>query len=94
MTLATIRTHIWRSSGDMVLFYKANEKKETPTLGHIQETREAREVNEAETSFNKPLGEPADVSAVSNGSTALGIARSLTASGSASTSGTSSIAGT
>ncbi|PYI11151.1 WD repeat protein [Aspergillus sclerotiicarbonarius CBS 121057] len=28
MTLATIRTHIWRSSGDMLLHYKANGKKE------------------------------------------------------------------
>ncbi|PYH44543.1 Pkinase-domain-containing protein [Aspergillus saccharolyticus JOP 1030-1] len=28
MTLATIRAHIWRSSGDMVLYYKANGKKE------------------------------------------------------------------
>lgn len=28
MTLATIRTHIWRASGDIVLLYKANGKKE------------------------------------------------------------------
>lgn len=28
MTLATIRTHLWRSSGDMVLHYKTNGKKE------------------------------------------------------------------
>lgn len=28
MTLATIRTHLWRTSGDMVLYYKANGKKE------------------------------------------------------------------
>ncbi|KAJ5120623.1 Protein of unknown function DUF3337 [Penicillium bovifimosum] len=28
MTLATIRTHMWRSSGDMVLHYKTNGKKE------------------------------------------------------------------
>ncbi|RAL13994.1 Pkinase-domain-containing protein [Aspergillus homomorphus CBS 101889] len=28
MTLATIRAHLWRSSGDMVLYYKANGKKE------------------------------------------------------------------
>jgi WD repeat-containing protein 48 len=91
MTLATIRTHIWRSSGDMVLFYKPNGKKEPPSLGHIQETRE---IDDAGASFNKPLGEPVNVSAVSNGSTTLGIAHSLTASGSASTSGTSSITGT
>ena len=28
MTLATIRQHLWRTSGDMVLYYKANGKKE------------------------------------------------------------------
>lgn len=28
MTLATIRTHLWRTSGDMVLHYKTNGKKE------------------------------------------------------------------
>ncbi|KAJ5468900.1 Protein of unknown function DUF3337 [Penicillium sp. IBT 31633x] len=28
MTLATVRTHLWRTSGDMVLYYKANGKKE------------------------------------------------------------------
>ena len=30
MTLATIRTHLWRTSGDMVLYYKANGKKHIP----------------------------------------------------------------
>ncbi|EAW13053.1 WD repeat protein [Aspergillus clavatus NRRL 1] len=33
MTLATIRAHIWRTGGDMVLFYKANGKKEIPMPG-------------------------------------------------------------
>lgn len=33
MTLATIRAHIWRSSGDMNLYYKSNGKKELPTPG-------------------------------------------------------------
>ena len=32
MTLATIRAHIWRSSGDMLLHYKANGKKEIRTV--------------------------------------------------------------
>ena len=30
MTLATIRTHIWRMGNDMVLFYKGNGKKDIP----------------------------------------------------------------
>ena len=32
MTLATIKTHIWRTGGDMILLYKANGKK----LSHRQ----------------------------------------------------------
>lgn len=28
MTLATMRTHLWRTSGDMVLHYKTNGRKE------------------------------------------------------------------
>lgn len=28
MTLATIRTHLWRTSGDIILYYRANGKKE------------------------------------------------------------------
>ncbi|CAI7664993.1 unnamed protein product [Penicillium glandicola] len=40
MTLATIRTHLWRTSGDMVLHYKTNGKKEIhppPSLLGIDE---------------------------------------------------------
>lgn len=33
MTLATMRTHIWRSSGDMILHYRANGKREIPMPG-------------------------------------------------------------
>ena len=28
MTLASIRAHVWRGGGDVVLYYKANGKKE------------------------------------------------------------------
>jgi WD repeat-containing protein 48 len=28
MTLASIRAHIWRGGGDVILYYKANGKKE------------------------------------------------------------------
>jgi WD repeat-containing protein 48 len=27
MTLATIRSHVWRGGGDVVLFYRANGRK-------------------------------------------------------------------
>ncbi|EEH10098.1 WD domain-containing protein [Histoplasma capsulatum G186AR] len=33
MTLSTIRTHLWRTGNDMVLFYKANGKREIPIPG-------------------------------------------------------------
>lgn len=36
MTLASIRAHVWRGGGDVVLYYKANGKKEikhTPLAG-------------------------------------------------------------
>ena len=28
MTLASIRAHVWRGGGDVILYYKANGKKE------------------------------------------------------------------
>jgi len=28
MTLATIRTHIWRGGGDVLMFYKSNGQKQ------------------------------------------------------------------
>ena len=28
MTLATIRSHLWRGGGDIILYYKANGRKE------------------------------------------------------------------
>lgn len=41
MTLATMKTHIWRTGGDMVLFYKANGKKVIRPPVVVQETTEA-----------------------------------------------------
>ncbi|XHG04749.1 hypothetical protein AWENTII_007995 [Aspergillus wentii] len=47
MTLATIRTHIWRSSGDMVLLYKANGKKEIPMPKNEKDGDEGNQPSEA-----------------------------------------------
>lgn len=30
MTLATLRTHMWRGGNDIVLYYKANGRKKIP----------------------------------------------------------------
>jgi WD repeat-containing protein 48 len=38
MTLASIRAHVWRGGGDVVLYYKANGKKEikhAPSAGLV-----------------------------------------------------------
>jgi WD repeat-containing protein 48 len=32
MTLASIRAHVWRGGGDVVLYYKANGRKEIKSL--------------------------------------------------------------
>jgi WD repeat-containing protein 48 len=32
MTLATIRAHVWRGGGDVILHYKANGQKEIAPL--------------------------------------------------------------
>ncbi|KAL1967903.1 hypothetical protein VTN77DRAFT_2320 [Rasamsonia byssochlamydoides] len=79
MTLATIRTHIWRSSGDMVLFYKANGKKEIPS------SRTTHEGASADTGPDHPNAS-GNLSSGINGSGSTG-------SGSASTSKTPSISG-
>lgn len=48
MTLATIKTHIWRTGGDMILFYKANGKKVIRPPVTEQETMEAPASNPPE----------------------------------------------
>uniref|UniRef100_A0A093VT44 UBP9-binding protein n=1 Tax=Talaromyces marneffei PM1 TaxID=1077442 RepID=A0A093VT44_TALMA len=45
MTLATIKTHIWRTGGDMILFYKANGKKVIRSPATEQETTGASALN-------------------------------------------------
>lgn len=42
MTLATIRSHIWRGGGDVLLYYKANGRKKILHAPHrISEVVEA-----------------------------------------------------
>jgi len=35
MTLATIRTHIWRGGGDVLMFYKSNGRKQLPPSSQV-----------------------------------------------------------
>ncbi|KAJ9198452.1 hypothetical protein DTO164E3_5285 [Paecilomyces variotii] len=88
MTLATIRTQIWRSSGDIVLVYKANGKK------HIPMNRSARSsVNEHDTDHVPGKHSP-DLGRLPNGESALsGSFSSIAASGYTSASATPSIPG-
>ena len=41
MTLATIRTHIWRGGGDVLLHYKSNGKKQILHAPEVAEVVEA-----------------------------------------------------
>ncbi|KKK24549.1 hypothetical protein ARAM_006393 [Aspergillus rambellii] len=55
MTLATIRAHLWRSSGDMVLYYKANGKKEIRVPGTTKDKDQYSQ--SAETGSNQTQSE-------------------------------------
>jgi WD repeat-containing protein 48 len=84
MTLATIRAHIWRSSGDMVLYYKANGKKEIPMP---KAGREGDQGSQPADATNAPF--PSETAAMVNGdgeSAQPSSVHSQTASGSASVS--------
>jgi WD repeat-containing protein 48 len=37
MTLATLRTHVWRGGNDIILHYKANGRKEIPMPAPVEE---------------------------------------------------------
>lgn len=57
MTLATIRSHLWRGGGDVVLYYKANGKKailHAPQSTVMQTTTAA--TNEGEGSEQRSTG--------------------------------------
>jgi WD repeat-containing protein 48 len=60
MTLATIRTHLWRTSGDMILHYKTNGKKQIrppPSLMNSNENHlTAGETNGTNGDANAPPG--------------------------------------
>lgn len=77
MTLATIRNHIWRTSGDIILYYKSNGKKDLPMpgLSGDEDKSQGGSYLRAEAANG---GE--------NGSAPTGSIHSLTASGSGSTS--------
>jgi WD repeat-containing protein 48 len=55
MTLATLRTHVWRGGNDIVLHYKANGRKEIPMpppppAAEVEETDESEAAAPAPTS--------------------------------------------
>ncbi|OQE44853.1 hypothetical protein PENCOP_c002G08129 [Penicillium coprophilum] len=72
MTLATIRTHLWRTSGDMVLHYKTNGKKE------IHPPRSLLGIDETPVVVEEPHAPNGD----SNGHAPPGSIHSVTNSGS------------
>lgn len=56
MTLATLRTHLWKGGNDIVLYYKSNGKKEIrpfppppePKPAEPEETQESSATEEAD----------------------------------------------
>lgn len=77
MTLATIRTHLWRTSGDMVLHYKTNGKKEIHpprSLLGIDENHvivEEAHISNGDSSANAP---PGSIHSVTNSASVAGSA--------------------
>lgn len=57
MTLATIRAHIWRGGGDVLLFYKANGRKE---IKHAPASNSMLDVGGLRSMLPPPLPPPVD----------------------------------
>lgn len=88
MTLATIRTHIWRSSGDMVLVYKSNGKKHIPMARSAPSSVNEHDADQAAGKRSTDFGH------LPNGEHTLsGSFSSIAASGYTSASATPSISG-
>ncbi|KAL2132400.1 hypothetical protein VTI74DRAFT_3877 [Chaetomium olivicolor] len=49
MTLATLRTHVWRGGNDIVLHYKANGRRQIPMPPPPEEEEDAEEAGKGET---------------------------------------------
>ncbi len=60
MTLATLRAHIWKGGNDVMLYYKANGKKEIP---FPPPPPPAPVEAEAEGAASVPAAQPAPVAA-------------------------------
>lgn len=56
MTLSTIRQHIWRGGGDVLLYYKANGRKAIP---HAKQENGVDETTEYEASPSSSEGSEA-----------------------------------
>ncbi|KAJ6036925.1 hypothetical protein N7540_001204 [Penicillium herquei] len=67
MTLATIRQHLWRTSGDMILYYKANGKKEIRSPPSLAGNNESHGANgETGTSNGENGAHPASIHSMTN----------------------------
>ncbi|KAJ5246229.1 Protein of unknown function DUF3337 [Penicillium chermesinum] len=79
MTLATIRNHLWRTSGDMILYYKTNGKKEIhppPSLMSTPGLAIPLSENGATNGFNLATGSapPGSIHSVTNSGSVAGSA--------------------
>ncbi|KAJ5159983.1 uncharacterized protein N7482_006987 [Penicillium canariense] len=73
MTLATIRTHLWRTSGDMVLHYKANGKKQIrPPRSLINTDDNHPTLGEANVPNGESSAPPGSIHSMTNSGSAAG----------------------
>lgn len=72
MTLATIRSCLWRTSGDMILYYKANGKKEirSPSLTNHNENHGAN--GDGATPNGNHYGPPGSIHSMTNSGSVSG----------------------
>lgn len=59
MSLATLRAHIWKGGNDVVLYYKANGRKEIPKELPKELPKAAEPVGASEAETEAPAAVPA-----------------------------------
>ncbi|KAH6605014.1 hypothetical protein Trco_006721, partial [Trichoderma cornu-damae] len=63
MNLATLRTHVWKGGNDILLFYKANGRKEIPPLPTASNPQSVDASAPASAALVQPTAEPAEATA-------------------------------
>ncbi|KAF4121637.1 WD repeat-containing protein 48 [Geosmithia morbida] len=70
MSLATLRTHVWKGGNDIILYYKANGRKEMKLLSQVSESTAAAGTSSSENGASSESAEVSGEVAATNGTTA------------------------